>query len=733
MRSPPPLPFILLLAACQTPPPITRPAEPAPTVVAASPKALGLAIGLAHGCAIQRDGGVSCWGGDGRDQLGNGRLGYSRTPVRANAGSDVAELAAGARATCARATNGSVSCWGGGRATPLAVPGVHDAVEIEAAAQMTCSRHRDGTVRCWRDTPTEPEGRAPHFSPRRLEGVSDASELFVAGWEVCARRAAGAIVCQPSRDLDDGNGAQPPRVTARHKDPTSQKLIRAWLANAQQTVTARFNTCPTCPWVTHCALLDEGELVCWGDAGGAQVPTGLEKVVAIAAGQSHLCAILPGGSVRCVGRDDAPRARKPDEPIPNVVIAGITDAVEIDAGLSHTCVRHQRGTVSCWGENYSGQLGDGTTTRSASPRAVPGLTDVVELDAGLAHTCARLSDGGVRCWGWGESGQLGVEEPMGRPSASPVSVVGVADAVEVKAGFTHTCARSRDGSVRCWGRPAYGAQCTPQSLGDAPMSCSGFGSTCGSLLDGRTDSHATPWLVRELGAALQLDIRGGWSCGLTRGGKVRCFGAPSACAESGARKTEVIDQAIVPSATAFAVGNGHTCVLTDGGDVLCVGNNQHGQLGDGTTTTHKTPSLVKDLEGVTQLVAGNHHTCARLVDGQVRCWGFNVSGQLGNGTAKSSPLPVAVEGLDDATMLAAGEWHTCAVRNTGAVVCWGENEGGLLGDGSHEDRVTPTRVTAVASKAAAIAASGRRTCILDGDRRVACWGDADAQPAIMLP
>ncbi len=126
------------------------------------------------------------------------------------------------------------------------------------------------------------------------------------------------------------------------------------------------------------------------------------------------------------------------------------------------------------------------------------------------------------------------------------------------------------------------------------------------------------------------------------------------------------------------------------------GDNNRGQLGDGTTTNRTTPTLVTALSGqtVTAVAGVVYHSFALTSTGAVYAWGYNSSGQLGDGTTTNRSTPTLVTALSGQTVtaVAGGDSHSLALTSTGAVYALGDNWAGQLGDGTTTSRTTPTLV-----------------------------------------
>ena len=349
-------------------------------------------------------------------------------------------------------------------------------------------------------------------------------------------------------------------------------------------------------------------------------------------------------------------------------------AAAVAPGAFHTCVLTTAGGVQCWGDNEVGALGNGTTTNSSTPVPVSGLSSgVAAVSAGGFHTCALTAAGAVLCWGNNADSELGDGTTTDRLTPTPVSGLS-SGVVAISAGTYHTCALTSSGGVRCWGFNGYG-----------------------ELGDGTNVERLTPVSVSGLSSGVANVAAGGYhTCAVTLGGAVRCWGLGGAGQNGSATGLDAWTPTNVAGLTSVAgvvAGYEHTCALTSAGAVQCWGYNGYGQLGDGSRTTTASPVAVSGLSsGVKAITAGGLHTCALTVAGVMKCWGDNEWGQIGDGTTTSPTLPEPVAAnARNFTAIAGGYEHTCAVTMAGGVRCWGHNQAGQVGGGT-----LPLEMTAVA-------------------------------------
>ncbi|HYG78493.1 MAG TPA: Ig-like domain repeat protein, partial [Planctomycetota bacterium] len=147
---------------------------------------------------------------------------------------------------------------------------------------------------------------------------------------------------------------------------------------------------------------------------------------------------------------------------------------------------------------------------------------------------------------------------------------------------------------------------------------------------------------------------------------------------------------------ALATGNGHTLALLNDGTVMAWGDNSYGQLGIGSSASKATPVIVPNLAGVKAVAAGGYHSLALMNDGTLKAWGYNGYGALGDGTLATRSSPITVPGLSNVRAMAGGGYHSVAVLTDGTVYAWGRNRYGQLGIGSTIDGLRPAVISGLA-------------------------------------
>lgn len=319
-------------------------------------------------------------------------------------------------------------------------------------------------------------------------------------------------------------------------------------------------------------------------------------------------ALLADGTVRAWGSNQSGRLGNgwgsdsyghSAVPVP---VVGLTDVTAIEARGSSAYALRADGTVWAWGENYSGQLGNGTLVSSAVPVRVSGLTDVTAIGAGDVTGYAVRADGTLWAWGSNGGGHLGTGSTAER-STTPVRLTALSGIVEVAGGghSNGTYALAEDGTVWSWGYNFLGALGTGEYC-EPGVPCL---SRVPVRVTGLTDVTAVRSGVYN-GLALRADGTV-WMWGTNGDGAlgngVECeFGAPETC--SSATPSQVADLDDVTALASFHRGG---YALRADGTVWSWGLNYQGALGNDTVTDHTTvPVQVQSLSGVTGLGNGSN-------------------------------------------------------------------------------------------------------------------------------
>ncbi|MFN3196894.1 MAG: thrombospondin type 3 repeat-containing protein, partial [Bradymonadia bacterium] len=302
----------------------------------------------------------------------------------------------------------------------------------------------------------------------------------------------------------------------------------------------------------HCAILDNGKVKCWGynnyghlgqgHTGNrgtsashmgdnlAYTELGTDRTaVQMSSGYYASCALLDNGDVKCWGRnndgqlgqgDQTQRGDNANEMGDNLnpidLGTGHT-AVMVSVGYQFACAILDDGRVKCWGNNGSGQLGQGNTTQRGDGANEMGdnlaYTNLgtgrtaTHIVSGNSFSCAILDDGGVKCWGYNAHGQLG-QNHTGNRGTTPshmgdnlpyVNLGAGRTAVALGAGFHSTCAILDNGEVKCWGYNPYG------NLGTGNTSWYGHSNANMSTNPGAN-------LGVNFGTPIDLDNSGGVNC-----------------------------------------------------------------------------------------------------------------------------------------------------------------------------------------------------------------------------
>ncbi|MEZ4461521.1 MAG: EGF domain-containing protein [bacterium] len=462
---------------------------------------------------------------------------------------------------------------------------------------------------------------------------------------------------------------------------------------------------------SDCGLKFDGTIACWGE--NPPIPPAESGFIQVATGRGHACGLKEDGSIKCF----MAAGLSYDVPSPEG-----TGMIAVTSGDFHSCALEASGQVFCWGPARD------------SEAVAPMTGGFVNVDAGSRHTCAVSRDGKLTCWG---SDISGIKRVPNAPDRTFVQVsVGVFAAcaltdvggvicwgadndvvtntpsgtgyTQVIARHRHACAVTQSGAVECWGSDVSGSLAPPagcQLPVPAPPECEiGYVPSENGCVDIDECLEAT---VCDPNATC-TNSPGSFACECNTG----FMGDGFSCAPM---PTESVG---------LSAGTQHNCAIRSGA-IWCWGDNNYGQLGDGTNVSSPAAVQVGTATDWVEIASGSDHNCAINSAGQLWCWGANFGGELGNGMMDAgSSVPVREStGASNWSKVTAGLTHTCALNTDGEIYCWGSGFSGQLGDGSTQSQTaTPTRESTNATNWAAVKAGTDHTCALDTAGTLSCWG-----------
>lgn len=345
------------------------------------------------------------------------------------------------------------------------------------------------------------------------------------------------------------------------------------------------------------------------DTAGAD-SAGSDATHAYGWGENNRGALATAGSARVL----VPRAA--------VLPAGVS---AVDGGSAHVLAVTSTGVVWAWGDNRFGQAGAASGDLARSPVRVPLPEPVTAIAAGADFSLALTESGAVYAWGRGENGQLG-NGTTSVTGPTPVRVALPGAATAIAAGGTHGVAVLADGTVWSWG-----------------------GNDAGQLGNGTRRGSATPVQALLPRGTDAVEVAAGrhHTVALARDGDLWRWGAP--IGEGGPPAApEVIPLPAGAVAAHLVSGDDFALVLTDAGQLLAWGDNDDGQLGDGSgadqVSLRQVP--VPGPAPVVEVAAGARHALAITSAGDAWTWGDGYFGQAGDGTLDDHPTPAPVHALD---------------------------------------------------------------------------------------
>ena len=718
-------------------------------VSALAVRAVQVSGGSYHSLALSSSGAVYAWGWNGSGQLGNGTTADSHIPVAVKvvgtpmAGKNITQISAGGSFndghSLARASDGTVYAWGRGvygqlgngtttdSNVPVAVKTVGTPMaaktitQISAGAGHSLALASDGTVYAWGQNTYGQLGN----------NVTTNSSSPVAVQTTGTPMAGKSIVNIAAGGYHSIALADDGTVYAWGYNPTGQ------LGNGA-TVDSR----------TPVAVKATG------------TPMAGKNIIKIAAGVHNSLALASDGTVYTWGRGEFGQLGNGTTTDSNIPVAVKTvgtpmaskTIIGISGGPAYMLAVDSNGKVYGWGRNANGQLGSLSHTDSSVPVAsqIPAGKSIIQVSAGGwdgSHSLALTHDNIVYGRGRNSNGQLGNNST----SDSLAAVVAQLNLMDTPSTPTQVVVEpgnakatiSWQSPVVTGGKSIVGYVLRYRTIGAVDWTTVDVAAT--------VTSHAITGLTNDQIYQTQVAAKTATGTGdfssivlATPHAKPTITNvSPAIGPVAGGQNVTITGTNFMPKGKKIvqtANGSGYSLALASDGTVYAWGQNNYGQLGNGTTTDSNVPVAVKTvgtpMEGkkIIQVSTKVWYSLALASDGTVYAWGLNGSGQLGDGTITHSSTPVAVKTIgtpmEGKTIvgIAAGASHSLALASDGKIYVWGGNAYGQFGNGvTTTSSVVPVAVKTVGTpmdnkKIIQIHAGYYHSLALASDGTVYAWG-----------
>jgi len=669
-----------------------------------------------------------------------------------------------------------------GSGVPEKVPGLAGIITVAAGASHTLAVKGDGTLWGWGSNESgqlgDNSGMVSRPRPVQIAGVDGVAGVAAGDRHTVVLKKDGTVFAFGGGIMGQlGTGS-----TGKQAVPT-------------QVVGVTDVAAVACGLRYTVVLKKDGTVWSWGENFQGQLGDGtfehrsepvqvkdVRDVIAIAAGEDHTVALKKDGTVWGWGtlfNDGAREIKK--SPVP-VQMPDLSDVAAIKAGNWHTIALKKDGTVWSWGRNGQNQLGRGTPRFRYLIEAYE-LNAIASIHAGGFNSFVEKRDGTLLGWGYNEFGQIGDGTKISSLTSAQVAFIAgidekgngnghaVASApppeeplLAVAAGFEHTVALGRDGTVWTWGKNEEGqlgnrsnpSSTKPQQvflrgkelLDNVTAVAAGADHSVAVRSDGSvwmwgksfaymryegngSSSYAPPKIMpctKVEGLENVATVEGGSASFIALGkdGAVWTWGSGRA----GQDPLRASPVGGLTEVVAVSAGGRHFAALKGDGSVWTWGKNDEGQLGDGTRSSRELPQRVPKLDAVLKVAAGDNFTLVLKSDGTVWGWGANIYGTLPSGlVVKNSLEPVQIAGLSAIIDIAApghcyaNGAHVLALAQDGTVWSRGFNNFGQLGQGTKAFAVEqkPGQVAGL-KQASKLAAGGAHSMALLSDGTLWAWG-----------